>query len=224
MSNGINVNPLNAITQVYLDQIANAKAKETQKDIERWTQEEGYQRDPEGQEKDRKRSKQTDPSKDNFTGIGDSIADIMKQNAAMKKAAAKKKVSEEKKAKRWQDDDGDGKWYEKSDKNVVFYSHPNSQELIGYVHFFPPATEIWFRNPHVRYYVELINQQGKKESWDVRTSSPSLLVRKGWTKETIKVGDEISIFGHPGRDGRKLLSVISIKLPNGSSLGKKYPD
>ena len=61
------------------------------------------------------------------------------------------------------------------------------------------VTEIWFRNPHVRYYVEFVNQQGKKESWDVRTSSPSLLVRKGWTKETIKVGDEISIFGHPGR-------------------------
>ena len=86
------------------------------------------------------------------------------------------------------------------------------------------AREIWFRNPHVRDYVDFVNQQGKKESWDIRTSSPSLLVRKGWTKETIKVGDEISIFGHPGRDGRKLLSVISIKLPDGSSLGQKYPD
>ena len=53
---------------------------------------EGYQRDPDRQEKDRKTSKQTDPSKDNFTGIGDSIDDIMKQNAAMKKAAAKKKA------------------------------------------------------------------------------------------------------------------------------------
>ena len=63
MSNGINVNPLNAITQVYLDQIANAKAKETQKDIERWTQE-GYQRDPEQSKKDRTHSKQPDPSKD----------------------------------------------------------------------------------------------------------------------------------------------------------------
>ena len=95
MSNGINVNPLNAITQVYLDQIANAKAKETQKDIERWTQEEGYQRDPEQQEKERKTSKQSDPSKDNFTGISGSIATIMKQNAAMKKAAAKKVKKEE---------------------------------------------------------------------------------------------------------------------------------
>ena len=59
-------------------------------------QQEGYQRDPEQQEKERKTSKQTDPSKDGFTGIGNSIKDIMKQNAAMKKAAAaKKKVKEE---------------------------------------------------------------------------------------------------------------------------------
>merc|ERR1712072_921758 len=56
---------------------------------------EGNQRDPEGQEKDRKTSKQSDPSKDNFTGISGSIATIMKQNAAMKKAAKKKKVKEE---------------------------------------------------------------------------------------------------------------------------------
>ena len=55
---------------------------------------EGYQRDPEQQEKERKTSKQTDPSKDGFTGIGDSIEDIMKQNAAMK-AAAKKKTKKE---------------------------------------------------------------------------------------------------------------------------------
>ena len=51
---------------------------------------EGYQRDPEQQEKERKTSKQTDPSKAGFTGISDSIEEIMRQNAAMKKAAAKK--------------------------------------------------------------------------------------------------------------------------------------
>ena len=86
------------------------------------------------------------------------------------------------------------------------------------------VTEIWFRNPHVRYYVDIINNKNKIESWDVRTSSPSLLVRVSWTKRTIQVGDTINIITHPGRDDRKLLSVISIKLPDGSSLGKKYPD
>merc|ERR1711981_1321528 len=54
-----------------------------------------HRRNPEGSIKDRFKSTQTDPSKDNFTGIGDSIADIMKQNAAMKKAAAKKTKKEE---------------------------------------------------------------------------------------------------------------------------------
>ena len=55
---------------------------------------EGYQRNPEGSVKDRFKSTQTDPSKDGFTGIGDDIGEIMKQNAAMK-AAEKKKTKKE---------------------------------------------------------------------------------------------------------------------------------
>ena len=54
-----------------------------------------HRRNPEGSIKDRFKSRQTDPSKAGFTGIGDSIEDIMKQNAAMKKAAAKKTKKEE---------------------------------------------------------------------------------------------------------------------------------
>ena len=55
---------------------------------------EGYQRDPELSKKDRTHSKQPDPSKDGFTGIGNmSIKDIMKMNAKMKK---KKEVKEDK--------------------------------------------------------------------------------------------------------------------------------
>ena len=53
---------------------------------------EGYQRDPEQSKKDRHHSKQPDPSKDGFTGIGNmSIDDIMKMNAKIKAKAAKKK-------------------------------------------------------------------------------------------------------------------------------------
>ena len=52
-----------------------------------------HRRNPEGSIKQRFKSKQTDPSKDNFTGIGDDIGEIMRQNAAMKKAAAKKKAN-----------------------------------------------------------------------------------------------------------------------------------
>jgi len=54
-----------------------------------------HRRNPEGSVKDRFKSRQTDPSKDNFTGIGDDIGEIMRQNAAMKKAAAAKKTKKE---------------------------------------------------------------------------------------------------------------------------------
>jgi len=77
---------------------ATKKAKEagdTSKSDKRYAHE-GYQRDPEQSKKDRTHSKQPDPSKDGFTGIGNmSIKDIMKMNAKMKKEK-KKEVKEDK--------------------------------------------------------------------------------------------------------------------------------
>jgi hypothetical protein len=84
------------------------------------------------------------------------------------------------------------------------------------------VTEVWFRNPHVRYYVEVKLEDGSTESWDVRTSSPTSLTRKGWTQNTIKEGDHVTVHGHLGRDGRKLLSLISIELADGTKLGVDY--
>ena len=69
-------------------------SKREKKAQEKHYAKEGYQRDPDRQEKDRKTSKQTDPSKAGFTGISDDIGEIMRQNAAMKKAAAKKTKKE----------------------------------------------------------------------------------------------------------------------------------
>jgi hypothetical protein len=82
--------------------------------------------------------------------------------------------------------------------------------------------EVWFRNPHVRYYIEIRNDNGETETWDVRTSSPTILVRRGWNQETISEGDKVTVEGFLGRDGRKLLSLISIELPDGNVLHQSY--
>jgi len=84
------------------------------------------------------------------------------------------------------------------------------------------VTEVWFKNPHVRYYIEITNDAGETEKWDVRTSSPTLLVRRGWNRETISAGDKVKIEGYLGRDGRKIMSLISIELPDGTVLGQSY--
>jgi len=47
-------------------------------------------------------------------------------------------------------------------------------------------------------------------------------VRKGWTPKTIQEGDRIKVHGHLGRDGRKLMSIISIELADGTKLGLEY--
>jgi len=84
------------------------------------------------------------------------------------------------------------------------------------------VTEVWFKNPHVRYYIEIETDDGETETWDVRTSSPTLLVRRGWNRDTISAGDRVTVEGFIGRDGRKLLSLIRIELPDGSILGESY--
>ena len=83
------------------------------------------------------------------------------------------------------------------------------------------VTEVWFKNPHVRYYVEIETVDGN-ETWDIRGQSPTSLVRDGWTPKTIQEGDRIKVHGHLGRDGRKLMSIISIELSDGTTLGLEY--
>ena len=92
------------------------------------------------------------------------------------------------------------------------------------------VTEVWFRAPHIRYYVEVTGDDGTTEIWDTRGGSPSSLYRRGWTPTTVEVGDEIVIDGYLGRDGRKLMSIRTITFADGSELvgeagaEDRYPD
>ena len=69
--------------------------------------------------------------------------------------------------------------------------------------------------------VEIDTDEGKV-TWDIRGKSPTSLIREGWTPKTIQEGDQISVHGHLGRDGRKLMSIISITLADGTTLGLEY--
>ncbi|MEM9404179.1 MAG: DUF6152 family protein [Pseudomonadota bacterium] len=80
-------------------------------------------------------------------------------------------------------------------------------------------TEIWFRNPHARYYVDVMLEDGNVEHWDTRAGSPSLMTRRGWTRNSINEGDRVVLFGHRAHDpARKLLSIIWVELADGTRL------
>lgn len=85
-------------------------------------------------------------------------------------------------------------------------------------------TQVWFRNPHVRYLIAVQNDTGEEETWDARGSPVVWLARKGWTKDTIKVGDEVEMYGYLGRDGIKMLSIMTVTLADGTVLIDKAPE
>jgi len=84
--------------------------------------------------------------------------------------------------------------------------------------------QVWFKNPHVRYLLEVENNKGVIQVWDTRGSPVVWLARKGWTKDTIKAGDTVSMYGFLGRDGRKMLSIVTVTLQDGTILNDKVPE
>ena len=86
------------------------------------------------------------------------------------------------------------------------------------------VTQVWFRNPHVRYLITITNEEGEEESWDARGSPVVWLARKGWTKNSIKVGDTVSMYGFLGRDGRKMLSIMTVTLEDGTVMVDRVPE
>jgi len=83
------------------------------------------------------------------------------------------------------------------------------------------VVEVWFRSPHVRYYVKVTDDDGNEVVWDTRGLTPVKLVRQGWMKDTIKVGDHIKMYGHIGRTNKTIMSILSVTLPDGTVLDSR---
>lgn len=80
------------------------------------------------------------------------------------------------------------------------------------------VTEFSFINPHAAIYLEVKDDKGNAEKWMVEADSPNNLARAGWTRNTIKPGQELSIVGNQMKDGSKILRLQKIMLSDGKEL------
>ena len=55
------------------------------------------------------------------------------------------------------------------------------------------VSKVEWTNPHVRFYVDVTEQDGKVTTWNMEIASPSALARNGWSSRTLKVGDKITV-------------------------------
>lgn len=81
------------------------------------------------------------------------------------------------------------------------------------------VTEFQWTNPHAFIHIEVPNKSGGKEVWQVELNSPNNLKRQGWRSTSIKAGDAVTLVLKPLRDGSKGGLFVSVKLPDGTTLG-----
>lgn len=76
--------------------------------------------------------------------------------------------------------------------------------------------EFQWTNPHTFTWVEVPNQSGVVETWAIEGMSPNYLGRRGWTRNTLKPGDKVSIVINPLKDGSKGGTFLRCTLADGT--------
>jgi hypothetical protein len=77
------------------------------------------------------------------------------------------------------------------------------------------VTRVEWTNPHARFYIDVKEADGSVTSWNLELASPNVLVRQGWTRSSLKIGDEITVSGSMAKDGSKMANARNVTLATG---------
>jgi hypothetical protein len=83
------------------------------------------------------------------------------------------------------------------------------------------VTEFKWSSPHSWIHVDVKDDSGAVGNWGIEMNPASLLARGGWRSTTVKPGDRVAVTVYPLRNNEKGGQYISIKLPDGKTLGEK---
>lgn len=87
------------------------------------------------------------------------------------------------------------------------------------VHLTGVVRDFQFRNPHG--VITLAVASGHDMiTWRAETNSPSVLRRRGWTPDSLHVGDKVTLEGWPARDGTRYIRLRSAKFADGRLVGQ----
>ena len=77
------------------------------------------------------------------------------------------------------------------------------------------VTRMEWINPHSWIHIDVQQPDGTVEKWMIEGGSPSSLVRRGWTKQSIPPGIEILVEGYQAKSGKLIANGRDITLPDG---------
>jgi hypothetical protein len=91
------------------------------------------------------------------------------------------------------------------------YDNKKPVDLTGTV------TKVEWMNPHARFYLD-VKDGDKVTNWEFELGSPNGLMRQGWTRNSMKIGDVINVQGAMAKDGSNLANARTVKLTDGRRL------
>jgi len=74
------------------------------------------------------------------------------------------------------------------------------------------VTKVEWMNPHVWFYVDVKDEAGKVTNWGWEMGSPNGLMRAGWNRNSMKIGDVVSVEGSKAKDGSNNANARSVIL------------
>jgi DNA/RNA endonuclease YhcR with UshA esterase domain len=80
------------------------------------------------------------------------------------------------------------------------------------------VTRVEWTNPHARFYVDVKDDSGTVTNWNLELASPNVLTRQGWTRNSLKFGDVITVEGSMAKDGAKMANAKTVVLADGKKV------
>ena len=97
--------------------------------------------------------------------------------------------------------------------------HSQSEyDLRGKVEVEGTVTKVEWRSPHAWVYVDVTDDKGQTVNWSFELPSPVTLMRRGWTRDSLKPGDRIKVTGAPAKHYPTIAIGNFIKDSNGKAL------
>jgi hypothetical protein len=80
------------------------------------------------------------------------------------------------------------------------------------------VTKVEWANPHTFFYIDVTTPKGEVENWALEMGSPNGLMRRGWTRDSMKIGDVVTVTGSRAKNGSTLGNARSVTLSSGKRL------
>ena len=79
-------------------------------------------------------------------------------------------------------------------------------------------TKLDWINPHARLFIDVKGSDGKVVNWEIELGPPAILLRNGWTKNSVKAGDMLTVTGSLAKDGTNLANARAVTLADGTKV------